>query len=61
VPQIHEKIVEVERIIERPSRDLILALTEKEKSELRKSVKEEYRQRLKEMEANILAYQELLL
>lgn len=61
VPQIHEKIVEVERIIERPSRDLILALTEKEKSELKKSVKEEYRQRLKEMEANILAYQELLL
>jgi hypothetical protein len=53
--------VEVERIIERPSRDLILALTEKEKSELRKSVKEEYRHRLKEMEANILAYQELLL
>lgn len=61
VPQIHEKIVEVERIIERPSRDLIVALSEKEKSELRKVVKEEYRQRLREMEANILAYQELLL
>lgn len=53
--------MEIERIIERPSRDLIVELSEKEKSELRKVVKEEYRQRLREMEANILAYQELLL
>jgi len=35
--------VEVERIIVRPSRDLIVSLSEKEKSELRKIVKEEYR------------------
>lgn len=51
----------MERIIERPSRDSIVALSEEEKRNLRKVVKEEYRQRLKEMEANILAYQELLL
>jgi len=36
-------------------------LTEQERIALRKQIKLEYRGRLKEMEANILAYQELLM
>lgn len=41
--------------------DAKLELTEKERQELRKSIRDEFRKRIEELEANILAYQDLLI
>ena len=56
VPQIVEKIVNVEVIVEKESTDGRIKLTETEKALLRKEVKEEMRFKIKELESNILAY-----
>lgn len=41
--------------------DRKLELLERERVELRKVVREEYRKRIEDLEANILAYQDLLI
>ena len=56
-----EKVLEVDHYIEKVDTDAKVELTEKERAALRKSVREEYRQRIKDLEFNILAYQDLLL
>jgi len=56
-----EKVLEVDHYIEKVDINAKAELTEKERSALRKSVREEYRQRIKDLEFNILAYQDLLL
>ena len=56
VPQIVEKIVNVEVIVEKENTDARIKLTETEKALLRKEVKEEMRFKIKELESNILAY-----
>ena len=61
VPQIIEKIVEVERVVEVTNEKAKIELTEKEKEALKKVIREEFKLKLKEMESNIRAYQELLL
>lgn len=61
VPEIIERIVQVETIVEKESIDAKIQLTETEKALLRKEVKAEIREKIKELEANILAYQDLLI
>jgi hypothetical protein len=61
VPQIVEKIVSVEVIVEKESADARIKLTETEKALLRREIKEEMREKIRELEANILAYQDLLI
>ncbi len=61
VPQIVEKIVNVEVIVEKASVDAKIKLTETEKAGLRKEIREEMREKIRELEANILAYQDLLI
>ena len=56
VPQIVEKIVNVEVIVEKESTDAKIKLTETEKALLRKEIREEMKSKIKELEANILAY-----
>jgi len=56
VPQIVEKIVNVEVIVEKESADAKIKLTETEKALLRKEIREEVKSKIKELEANILAY-----
>ena len=56
VPSIVEKIVSVEVVVEKESTDAKVKLTETEKALLRKEVKEEMRAKIRELEANILAY-----
>lgn len=56
VPQIIEKVVNVEVIVERESTDARIKLTETEKALLRREIKEEMREKIKELEVNILAY-----
>ncbi len=61
VPQIIEKVVNVEVIVEKVSVDAKVKLTETEKALLRKEIREEMREKIRELEANILAYQDLLI
>lgn len=61
MPQIVEKIVNVEVIVEKASVDAKIKLTETEKALLRKELREEMREKIKELEGNILAYQDLLI
>jgi len=56
VPQIIEKVVNVEVIVERESTDVRIKLTETEKALLRREIKEEMREKIKDLEVNILAY-----
>ena len=56
VPSIVEKIMSVEVVVEKESTDAKVKLTETEKALLRKEVKEEMRAKIRELEANILAY-----
>jgi len=56
VPQIIEKVVNVEVIVERESTDARIKLTETEKALLRREIKEEMREKIKDLEVNILAY-----
>lgn len=56
VPEIIERVVQVETIVEKESIDAKIQLTETEKALLRKEIKAEIREKIKELEANILAY-----
>jgi hypothetical protein len=59
IGKIHE--TKVPHIMIQKDLDAKLELTEKEKHEIRKTVVAEFKQRNEELEANILAYQDLLI
>lgn len=61
VPQIIEKVINVEIIVERESAESRVKITETEKALMRKEIKGELREKIKELETNILAYQDLLI
>ncbi len=61
VPQIIEKVINVEIIVERESAESRVKITETEKALMRKEIKGELREKTKELETNILAYQDLLI
>ena len=61
VPEILERVIQVEVIVEKENLDAKMQLTEAEKARLRKDIKAEIRKRIEELEANILAYQDLLI
>jgi len=61
VPEILERVIQVEVIVEKDNLDAKMQLTEAEKARLRKEIKAEIRKRIEELEANILAYQDLLI
>jgi len=56
VPQIVEKIFEVDRYIEKVDVDAKLELSKKERRELKRQIRDEVNLEIQELEQNILAY-----
>lgn len=59
--RIVEKLLEMPQYIIKENYDAKLELIERERQELRKVLREEFRKRIEDLEANILAYQDLLI
>lgn len=58
---IVQKTLDVPQYIIRESPEAKLELLERERQELRKIIREEFRKRIEDLEANILAYEDLLI
>lgn len=58
---IVQKTLDVPQYIIRESPEAKLELLERERQELRKNIREEFRKRIEDLEANILAYEDLLI
>jgi len=56
IPQIIEKVFEVDRYIEKVDVDAKLELSKKERRELKRQIREEVNLEIQELEQNILAY-----
>jgi hypothetical protein len=56
-----KKTIEVPQFIIKENMDAKLELMERERQELRKIIREEFRKRIEDLEANILAYEDLLI
>jgi len=56
VPQIVEKVFEVDRYIEKVDVDAKLELSKKERRELKRQIRDEVNLEIQELEQNILAY-----
>lgn len=59
--RIVEKLLDMPQYIIKENYDAKLELIERERQELRKVLREEFRKRIEDLEANILAYQDLLI
>lgn len=61
VPQVIEKVVQVDKIVEKESDEVRTKLWEEERAILKREVRLEFSDRIQELEVNILAYQDLLI
>lgn len=61
IPKIIEKVITIEKFVERESDQARTKLMEEERALLRKEIKLEFGDRISELESNILAYQDLLI
>ena len=61
VPQIIEKVVKIEKIVEKESLETRNKLMEEERAILKKEIRIQFSEKIKELEANIFAYQDLLI
>lgn len=56
VPQVIEKVVKIEKIVEKDSPDVLTKLMEEERAILKRDIRNEFKEKIGELEANILAY-----
>ena len=61
VPQVVERVVQIETFVERVDNDKKLVLMEQERALLKKDIRVEFVEEIDQLRANILAYQDLLI
>ena len=61
VPQVIEKVVKIEKIVEKESLETRNKLMEEERALLKKEIRIQFSEKILELEANIFAYQDLLI
>ncbi len=61
VPQVVERIVQIETFVERVDNDKKVVVMEQERAMLKKDIRNEFAEEIDQMRTNILAYQDLLI
>lgn len=61
MPQVVERIVQIETFVEKVDNDRKLVLMEQERAMLRKDIRIEFAEDIDQMRTNILAYQDLVI